>query len=77
MTKLQRALRIRELAQMVSMDVDGIFDRPVVVGPLDRGADITPTEYCRTRTRLYRETWLLPLIDEIVAEERAKKEKRR
>lgn len=35
------------------------------------------TELVKSATEVYRETWLIPYIEEMIAEEEAKREKRR
>ena len=63
--------RLRELRRYATLE-NALFDH---VGPSDPDAPLPTKEsevtaFIRERTRIYRQSWILPIIDELLAEGR-------
>jgi hypothetical protein len=64
MTWLEKLRLLRSRANFVTANFEGIADRanPPVI---DQGV----TEFIRDRTKIYRDSWINPIIDELIERE--------
>lgn len=66
-SKLDRLKELRDYCNFKNADFGYFGDE--VIGRC--------SEFIRDRTRIYRDTWILPVIDELIAEEERKVEMRK
>lgn len=62
---------VRHHATMGLCDFNGVSGELIT---LQDGRQMTPTEFIRDRTRLWRQTWILPGLDRLIAKEEAKRQ---
>ena len=70
MRKPSQLLRLTELRWLLTLQP---FEMRGLVS-FEGGAQVPATDFIREHTRLYRETWMLPIVDELI--EREKKRRR-